>query len=79
MANNDDIRAAMEAVRAQPWPRTPRPRRQQRQVPSMKRLSITMPPDLHTRFKIACRSANLVMVDEVLAFIERRTAELERS
>jgi hypothetical protein len=44
-----------------------------------KRLSINMPPDLHRRFKIACTRANLVMVNEVLAFIERRTTELERS
>jgi hypothetical protein len=75
--NDDDIRAAMEAVQARPWPRTHR--RQRGQVPSMKRLSINMPPDLHTRFEIACTRANLVMVAEVLALIQRRTAELERS
>jgi hypothetical protein len=40
----------------------------------MKRLSIDMPVNLHRRFKRAC-----TMVAEVLAFIERRTAELERS
>jgi hypothetical protein len=79
MANNDDIRAAMEAIQARPWPPTPRPRRQRGQVPSMKRLSIDMPPELHNRFKIACARANLEMVDEVLALIERRTVELERS
>jgi hypothetical protein len=45
----------------------------------MRRLSIDMPPDLHNRFKIACARANLEMVDEVLALIERRTVELERS
>jgi hypothetical protein len=52
MSNGDDnlhdIRAAMEAVQARPWPRTAR--RQRGQVPSMKRLTINMPPDLHTRF-----------------------------
>jgi hypothetical protein len=74
---NDDIRAAMEAVQTRPWPRTHR--RQRGQVSSMKRLSINMPPDLHHRFEIACTRANLVMVNEVLAFIERRTAELEKS
>jgi hypothetical protein len=72
---NDDIRAAMEAVQARPWPRTTR--RQRGQVPSTKRLSINKLPDLHHRFKIACTRANLVMVAEVLAFIERRTTELE--
>jgi hypothetical protein len=43
----------------------------------MKRLSIDMPASLHRRFKLACTAADKVMVAEVLAFIERRTAELE--
>ena len=43
----------------------------------MKRLSIDMPASLHRRFKLACVSAEKLMVEEVLAFIERRTAELE--
>jgi hypothetical protein len=42
-----------------------------------KRLAINMSPDLHTRFKVACARCELVMADEVLAFIERRTVELE--
>jgi ParG len=46
-------------------------------VKEPERLSINMTPDLHYRFKVACTSAKLSMVDEVLAFIERRTAELE--
>jgi hypothetical protein len=45
----------------------------------MKRLSIDMPVNLHRRFKRACTAAEKVMVAEVPAFIERRTAELERS
>jgi hypothetical protein len=44
-----------------------------------KRLSIDMPASLHRRFKVACTTADKVMVGEVLAFIEQRTAELERS
>jgi hypothetical protein len=77
MTSNDDIRAAIEAVQARPWPRSSR--RQRGQVPSMRRLSIDMPASLHRRFKLACTAADKVMVAEVLAFIERRTAELERS
>jgi formylmethanofuran dehydrogenase subunit B len=45
----------------------------------MKRLSIDMPVNLHRRFKRACTAAEKVMVAEVPAFIERRTAELEKS
>ena len=45
----------------------------------MKRLSVDMPANLHRRFKRACTAAEKVMVAEVLAFIEQRTAELERS
>jgi hypothetical protein len=48
-------------------------------VETMKRLSIDMPASLHRRFKVACTTADKVMVGEVLAFIEQRTAELERS
>jgi hypothetical protein len=44
----------------------------------MKRLSIDMPAGLHRRFKVACTTADKVMVAEVLTFIEQRTAELER-
>jgi hypothetical protein len=44
----------------------------------MKRLSIDMPESLHWRFKVACVTAKKLMVEEVLAFIERRTAELEK-
>jgi hypothetical protein len=46
---------------------------------AIKRLSINMPAGLHYRFKVACTRADVVMADEVLAFIERRTAELEKS
>ena len=44
----------------------------------MKRLSIDMPESLHWRFKVACVTAKKLMVEEVLAFIKRRTAELEK-
>jgi len=62
MANNDDIRAAMEvaamkAVQARPWSLTNH--RQRGPAPSMKRLSISMPADL------------TVTIKEALALIER--------
>jgi hypothetical protein len=38
-----------------------------------------MSVNLHRRFKRACTAAEKVMVAVVLTFIERRTAELERS
>ncbi len=43
-----------------------------------KRLSIDLPESLHHRFKKACVGNKLSMVTEVLAFIERRTKELEQ-
>jgi hypothetical protein len=42
-----------------------------------KRLSVDMPKSLHRRFRMACIEADRKMAAEVLAFIERRTAELE--
>jgi hypothetical protein len=42
-----------------------------------KRLSIDIPASLHRRFKLACTTADKVMVAQVLAFM--RTAELGRS
>ena len=44
----------------------------------LKRLSIDMPATLHRRFKVACVATDKVMVEEVLAFIKRRTAERAR-
>ena len=41
------------------------------------RLSLDIPAELHTRFKVACARSRLKMTAELLAFIERRTAELE--
>jgi hypothetical protein len=46
-------------------------------VEPIKRLSLDLPQSLHTRFKIACTATGLKMSGEVLAFIEKRTAELE--
>lgn len=42
-----------------------------------KRLTIDLPEDSHTRFKVACARHKTKMVEEVTAFIERRTAEME--
>jgi len=44
----------------------------------LKRLSIDMPASLHRRFKLACVATDKLMVEEVLTFIKRRTAELEK-
>lgn len=62
---------------------TPTPTEAQTHTPTdvgarPRRLSVDMPDDLHRRFKVACATARLSMVGEVLDFIERRTAELER-
>ena len=43
----------------------------------MKRLSIDLVRSLHRRFKTACSRHETTMIDEVVGFIERRTAELE--
>jgi hypothetical protein len=43
------------------------------------RLSLDIPPELHSRFKAACARSRVKMTGELLAFIERRTAELEKS
>jgi hypothetical protein len=42
------------------------------------RLSIDLPKSLHRRFKTACAKADLKMMAEVMALIERRTVELEQ-
>ena len=42
-----------------------------------KRLSIDLPESLHTRFKVACTKAHAKMAGEIIAMIEKRTAELE--
>lgn len=43
-----------------------------------KRLSLDVPESMHTRFKTACSATNRKMVAEVMAFIEQRTATLEK-
>ncbi len=43
-----------------------------------KRLSIDLSEDQHRRFKVACAMTDRKMIDELLVFIERRTAELEQ-
>lgn len=42
------------------------------------RMSIDVPKKLHSRFKAACALAGTKMAAEVIAFIEERTAELEK-
>jgi len=40
-------------------------------------MSIDLPKRLHSRFKAACALAETKMTAEIIAFIERRTTELE--
>ena len=47
-------------------------------VSELKRLSLDVPEGMHRRFMLACIAADGVMADEILAFIERRTAELNK-
>jgi len=47
------------------------------QQEEMKRLSIDLARSLHRRFKTVCSRHDTTMLDEVVAFIERRTLELE--
>ena len=52
-------------------------RREPTKAPETRRLSIDLPKSLNVRFKAACAAADRKMIDEVMVFIERRTAELE--
>lgn len=45
---------------------------------SIKRLSIDLPEETHRRFKAACAASGRKMAEELIAFIDRRTEELER-
>jgi hypothetical protein len=54
-----------------------KPAKEEKQEPT-KRLSIDLPKSLHRRFKTACSNADKKMVDEVMDFIECRSAELEQ-
>lgn len=49
-----------------------------RNVGGVARLTIDLPESVHTRFKTACVMTKRKMVEEVRAFIEQRTEELER-
>jgi len=49
-----------------------------RNVGAVARLTIDLPESVHTRFKTACVMTKRKMVEEVRAFIEQRTEELER-
>lgn len=42
------------------------------------RLSVDVPKRLHSRYKAACALADIKMTPDIIAFIERRTAELEQ-
>ncbi len=54
--------------------------RRERKAPSpeaTKRLSLDVPESKHRRFKTACSATGHKMVQEIEAFIDSRTAELE--
>ena len=44
---------------------------------SVKRLTLTLPESLHTRFRTACSATNRKMIAEIREFVARRTEELE--
>ena len=44
---------------------------------SVKRLTLTLPESLHTRFKTACSATDRKMIGEIREFVKRRTEELE--
>jgi hypothetical protein len=45
---------------------------------TFKHLGVDLPESLRTQYKTACSRAKQKMVAELLAFIERQTAELEQ-
>lgn len=54
--------------------------RRERKPPAQertKRLSLDLPESKHRRFKTACSATGHKMVEEIEAFIDARTAELE--
>jgi ParG len=54
-----------------------RPVHEQSAREQTKRLSLDLPESKHRRFKTACSAAGHKMVEEIEAFIDARTAELE--
>ena len=43
----------------------------------IKRLTLTLPESLHTRFRTACSATDRKMIAEIREFVARRTEELE--
>ena len=44
----------------------------------VKRLTLTLPESLHTRFRTACSATNRKMIAEIREFVAHRTEELEK-
>ena len=44
---------------------------------AVKRLTLTLPESLHTRFRTACSATDRKMIAEIREFVARRTEELE--
>jgi hypothetical protein len=63
---------------AKPVTANPPPRETRASDEPSKRLSVDIPASVHKRFKTACSAAETQMTVELLRFIERRTAELEK-
>lgn len=45
---------------------------------ALKRLSLDIPQNTHTRFKTACSATGHKMTQEIIIFINQRTLELEK-
>lgn len=56
---------------------TVKPKREVSAQEPAKRLSLDLPETKHRRFKTACSATGTTMVQEIEAFIDSRTAELE--
>ena len=48
-----------------------------RDAEALKRLTLTLPASLHTRFRTACSATDRKMIAEIREFVARRTEELE--
>ena len=79
-----DAKVAVVAPAEKPRSRVGRPSTSKKpkamevEVEPTKRLSLDLPASVHKRFKTACSATDRKMTDEVVRYIERRAAELEK-
>ena len=50
-----------------------------RKAKKFTRMTVDLPDDEHMAFKVACARTRRKMVDEIRAFVTKRTAELEQA